>query len=360
MSYQTSYFEPMPDWENDFDTVKVHSEEIKNIGHEGTLLSYTLARASNNTVVFPFDKTIAIDALDLYPGFSMDGATNGQKDMKHSQSLLLAVKHRGRTVIRYDPIGNVLQIPDIYHDINDYTEKVLTLCKKLINNWTEHIETGEPDGKYAIFNGQAYRLEPTANLQAGSDLEQEFKEIGDKFDEAVEQVKQDNETSVSLSKTQIDRLINAGISVYSTNRSCRLIAVKKVDYEVSHLVKECSWAVELPESDRVEDSARVKLVLKPIEDEKTRKLGHYVINVQMDTPHPHRDSDTRSGFKDVCTGDLSMQIHSVDDLVEHFTKFKEALEVINLESPYSSIGGYKNYKSTSEYRGMYDRIKEEA
>lgn len=355
MSYKEGYFDPIPEWESQFDKIIVNDDTLKDEDGTSKLLSYITPRRVDQ-MHFRTNHYVTIEATDIIEGFSLRGAIGGQTDKSMIEEMMVHVKHKGRTILQYCPITQTLVIPDIYHQINEFTEMFRELCMELMDNLEDYLIESE-SSSVVVLDGKTYTLREVDNVPNGlGSIGKTLSNIRESYKEAIERATSDLEVGVPLDEREIKVLHNAGITLYSQDDGM-LIAYKDVKFIVS-MATEGGWAVELPEDWKVKDSGTLRVEFQP-QDRSKQEIKHVFAGASLDTPHIHRDGGDSDSFHSLCTGSVTRDINgfdTVNKIIDFVEAVEESLETLNLGSPYSSLEGYLNYKRNSEYR---DFIEEE-
>lgn len=357
MSYIRTYIseESIPEWEDSFDKVYIHGDELKNEGVGSALLSFTSVGRSNLDVqVMKFARCIKIDAQDILPSFSMENREAGQDDVSLKGGVMIDVRYNGSTLVQYDPIFRVFIIPDIYHTINQYTSQVRTLCKKLESNLDEYISKSDTsDSRLDVIDGRLRRSSDVAFDGHYDNFGYILSEIREEFERNIKRIRDSETIGFAFRDKMIPKsLAEKGISVYSLDNGV-LLASRRVTYTVEAVDSEgLGWLKEIPDEYKVDDSATLVLIMKP--RDRFTELDHSIDYVLMNTPHPHRDGGISECWHRLCTGTVldggRRIVQDFDDLEEIFDALEEALSIVNVDSPNcKDLGGYNNYPEWDVY-----------
>jgi len=272
--------------------------------------------------------------------------------------LPVQVKFAENKLIQYDPFTRTFLIPDIYHELNEFTNMVLNAMKEVERIWSIRKSVNDPwknDNKqnYALINGNVYEMKEVKGgmLNFQKERERHRKQL----EELMERLDQSGEGGLTIPSRVAYDLMENQISAYITSEGDILIS-KQLELKVDKVIATSNdrLATSIPDEFVEHTEGKVVIRCKKIKGNEFYPL--MMTGFGSDIAHPHRFREGGYGGEDIlnmCGGDVrNDELQDTYQIIQKFDEIKGAMNVVNIDS-IASGEAVKNDAEGDFYRTLH-------
>lgn len=374
MSYIRRYFDDeevnghsISDYEKSFKKIYAHGDRVyENEDGRGRILSFsstmtTLTEDEEEKLIDygEHGEEIEIEIKEL-TGEHMPRSSVGQTDRRFGSSTnlpVVVVNRDGHERIRYEPITRTFLVPDIYHNINDYTMEYIKIMRMIEMRWSRTRDTlpeSERDKKAILMDGDMYEMKLVKRNITNTD------KARDRYEKQIDDLRNEIErirarSNIRFSDNMIQRFQERGIGAYPMGGGTIMLA-KHFECDVDSVYdsrQNRTQPVKLDEEEieTIEGSLYIK---GDVYDQSDNIFPINVRGVYLDIPHPHRGNGNSDYIESLCTGEINVsRLENIDEADSKFKDLTKALKTIYLTSIMDTGAKINGKYRERDYRRMH-------
>lgn len=373
MSYIIDYFRDgeyndieMSEYEKSFEKIYAHGDEVyHNSEGDGKIFSFTSTIQLENDEEDELidygenSKTIELYWSDYNEKNPFSISTGGQRDTRNAAfpKLPIQLYYEDTLLLQFEPMTRTFVIPDIYHNINEFTKEFVQIMRTIEIRWSNSSDTlpeSESDKKTILMEGDMYELKKVKdNITNLDDVRERYEKQVNDLREEVELIR--SESNISFDRELIQDLQENGIAAYPTGSGSVMFA-KQFEIDIDQIADyrtRGEQTYKIPEDDIL--TMRGSIYFKTrTNSERVSLFPVDLINVYLDKPHPHRNGGNQYDLRKLCTGEIQTnRLETVYDMNKKFNEIIESLRTINLASIMDSYAKVCDTYNTSDYRRIH-------